>query len=526
MSKKWSVLVCAGLLAVLAALPAVAAEYYTWDAWATFSPWSYNNSPANCATPGCGDNTGSGACWQADVTTNPGHLIMDLWCAPTDATQWYRMQYSTSSPYPTFGAYPYEKMKLTVSGVPEGEVIKWLMPIEPRTGGGKYRRSFWLGNGTYTLIQYMGDGTVVYDADGDTGNPDPVSTWEMKRFRPGTLVSTAAGWETAWEDVSIDIDWIVVTDNRYYPDSSAAAGEEITKNKVFAIEGQSLVLSAPSGTSHQWYKGVNPVYDDERVHPADVDLPPTRLAGALSQNLTINTVEAGDAGTYSCVYDDGSKATMLSPDFELVVYAAPVVGDAIVSNPPAGLIVDGHKLVLTAPAGLAHQWLKGGEILDGETEETLVFDPVHVADMANYECLYDEGGTLKVTPALALVVDTAGTGGVITSNPVPGWIEAGGPLTLTGPAGTGHQWFVDGALVADNGRISGADEQVLAFAPVLVDDAGVYTVLYGDGSKALLESQPFVLEVLPAGSLPLGLAGMVAVAAALAAFGARRTRRR
>ena len=127
-----------------------------------------------------------------------------------------------------------------------------------------------------------------------------------------------------------------------------------------------------------------------------------------------------------------------------------------------------------------------------------------------------------------LVLQTAAAGGVITSDPLPGWIVAEGLLVLTAPSGSDYQWFVDGAPVENSGRISGATAQTLVFSPVLVGDAGMYTCAYDDGGgKALVETQPFELEVLPAGSLPVaGIAGLVAAGAALAALAARRIRRR
>ena len=527
--KSVGVLFCVGLLASLVAFPAVATEYYNWDAWATFAPWSYNNSPTNCtSTPAdCGDN-GTGGCWIADVATTSGILHWDLLCAPTDVTQWYRMQFSTSNPKPTFGAYPYVKMKLTVSGVPEGDLIKTYIPIEPGTGGGKYRRAMWIGNGTYILSQYMGDGTIVYDADGDTGNPNPVSTWQMKRFRPGFLVTWITDWATAWQDLSIDIDWIVVTDNLYYPDASAGAGGDIAANTIFAIEGRPLVLSAPSGAPYQWMKGINCVYDDERVHATDADLPPTRIAGSLLQDLVIASVATGDAGTYNCLYYEGGviKSTSF---FDLVVYPAPVVGVPIVSNPAADLIAAGYPLALTVPSGSAYQWAKDGEVLTGSTSDSLEFASLSAPDAGTYTCVYDDGGTLKETPGFVLDVGVPGSGGAITASGQPAWfgdtIVAGYPLTLTAPDGVDFIWYKDGAPVEDSANVTGSNTQTLQFSEVSAGDIGTYTCVFDDGSHKALMVATF--ELLLLGTVPVaGIAGLAACALGLAALAARRIRRR
>ncbi len=123
---------------------------------------------------------------------------------------------------------------------------------------------------------------------------------------------------------------------------------------------------------------------------------------------------------------------------------------------------------------------------------------------------------------------------MITSAPSLGFIAEGRPLTLRAPAGSGgpFQWQRDLGMglepVVDDARINGAATDELTFAPILETDAGVYFVDYEDGSKAAVTSSPFVLSVLPFGSLPAaGLAGLVGLSVGLvtAAVASRQRRR-
>ena len=101
------------------------------------------------------------------------------------------------------------------------------------------------------------------------------------------------------------------------------------------------------------------------------------------------------------------------------------------------------------------------------------------------------------------------------------------PATSTGP----YQWQRDLGMglepVVDDARINGATSDELTFTPVLEADAGVYFVDYDDGTKVAVTSDPFVLDVLPFGSLPAtGLAGLIGLVVGLSATALAAIRRR
>jgi hypothetical protein len=115
----------------------------------------------------------------------------------------------------------------------------------------------------------------------------------------------------------------------------------------------------------------------------------------------------------------------------------------------------------------------------------------------------------------------------IVSNPAPGFIEEDGYLTLTAPLGSGlsYEWYFNHSStpMSDTHRITGTNSRVLRFAPVLKEDEGPYTCVYDAGTaKALVETPPFELTVLDAGSLPIaGMAGLCLLAVACLGTGVR-----
>jgi len=117
----------------------------------------------------------------------------------------------------------------------------------------------------------------------------------------------------------------------------------------------------------------------------------------------------------------------------------------------------------------------------------------------------------------------------IVSNPALGFIVDGGPLTLTAPEGSNYQWRYKSDNMSDttDDRITGTTSRVLVFSPVTMDDEGTYTCIYDDGSgKAIVETPPFALTVLTAGSLPVaGVVGL-GLLVALTAIGGLVVRRR
>ncbi|MBI2422366.1 MAG: hypothetical protein HYV27_06015 [Candidatus Hydrogenedentes bacterium] len=175
----------------------------------------------------------------------------------------------------------------------------------------------------------------------------------------------------------------------------------------------------------------------------------------------------------------------------------------------------------------------------GYADNTLVWSPsttfpppgieTYTVEIGNYfmpgvpEAQSETYEVIRFNPYIEPVVVeiAAGTGS--------GFVEEGNPLTLAVPGGfSGYQWLRDGVpLVEDAPRLTGVQSSTLHFDPVIMEDAGVYTCAFDDGSKAPALSEPFTLEVLPPGSLPLGKGWLLAIPGVLlAAWSTRRYRAR
>lgn len=105
--------------------------------------------------------------------------------------------------------------------------------------------------------------------------------------------------------------------------------------------------------------------------------------------------------------------------------------------------------------------------------------------------------------------------GAIVASVADGFIDAGSRLVLTAPAGfENYDWRKDGVAVVDEPpRLVGQGTNVLTFDPVLESDAGTYVCVYDNGeAKLLVQTAPYVLEVLPEGAVPV--AGLVEIALA------------
>lgn len=203
-----------------------------------------------------------------------------------------------------------------------------------------------------------------------------------------------------------------------------------------------------------------------------------------------------------------------------------------------GTMQVGNTITLTAPlttntrssfGNWNYGWMLNGEAVTGATERNLVIDSLSSANNGDYTVSYlqNEGDELVSNP-FTVTASSAGAEPIV-SNPAPGFIEEGGPLTLTAPAGgLSYQWRYDGGDLSDTERVTGVNNRVLVFDPVMLDDAGPYTCVYDDGvEKTVLETPVFNLEVLPAGSVPVaGIIGLAMLAATTACGGVLVVRRK
>ena len=81
-------------------------------------------------------------------------------------------------------------------------------------------------------------------------------------------------------------------------------------------------------------------------------------------------------------------------------------------------------------------------------------------------------------------------------------VEEGTFVTLTAPNGTNYQWKKDGVNLSEETlNLFGVNTRVLTLDPILVEDSGVYTCTYENGTKSLITTESLELTVVT--SLPL-----------------------
>lgn len=287
-------------------------------------------------------------------------------------------------------------------------------------------------------------------------------------------------------------------------------GDPLDGSLILNIDGDIFAKPFVAYLDTEWHEHVYRMWLDAGEHTFTL----------ISQwgTLDVDYIQVDGIGT-----DD-------NPVGDITLTGVANVGETItLAAPPTTCALDGGLYYWVDPlVPWNFQWMLDGEPIAGATDRVLTIEDLSSADSGSYTVSYRVNeGTPVVSKPFAVNVTAAGAQPIV-SDPAPGWIVAGGPLTLTAPAGAvSYQWVYNGANMIDTDSITGTNSRVLVFSPVTMDDAGTYTCVYDDGlGKAVLVTPGFELEVLAEGSLPVaGLAGLAALAAALATVGAIRRKK-
>jgi hypothetical protein len=165
------------------------------------------------------------------------------------------------------------------------------------------------------------------------------------------------------------------------------------------------------------------------------------------------------------------------------------------------------------PAPFTFQWLLNGTNLpaggnvSGTASNTLTLTSVTTANAGNYSVLVANNYGSVTSSVAALTVVFPPT---FTAQPANQTVFAGSNAvfgaTVTGAAPLAYRWRQNGANLANNGNISGATSNVLAFTSVTPTNAGNYTLvatnLYGSatsGVAVLTVVQPAAITLPPVG---------------------------
>jgi hypothetical protein len=193
----------------------------------------------------------------------------------------------------------------------------------------------------------------------------------------------------------------------------------------------SVTVSAASRptTQYQWQKnGLN-------------------INGATTSTLTINNIQAGDAGSYTCLVSSSAGCVFTTSD---TVTLTPGAGNVSVSSQPQAQVKCVGQAatfsVATTGATVTYQWKKNGNVISGQTSTTLNIGSVTANDAATYTCDIIGGscGTISTTGAVL----TVNTPAVITVSPASPAICAGASATLTVNGGSTYSWSNNGGSSA------------------------------------------------------------------------------
>lgn len=324
---------------------------------------------------------------------------------------------------------------------------------------------------------------------------------------------------------------------------------------TFTVDNTALSVNIGSPTSTLTRTGpVDYTVTYENATTVTLNVPDVTLnaTGTAAGNLSVDTVKGSStilrSVTISGITGDGTLGFSIAAGtaVDSLSNPAPVAGPSgtfIVDNTPPIVAVDSLTTSDATPSltgtiddntatisvTVDGQTLPGTNNANGtwtlaDNQLTALVEGTHDVQVAATD-LAGNVGTDATTDELVVEPATpTGTGGPITSNIPPGFIEADQLLILTAPNGSNYQWRKNGASLADvPPRLTGASTQELVFDRVMKSDEGTYTVVYEDGTKAVVVSQSFALSVLAGGSLPLSsLLALVLLIPLIAAFGARR----
>lgn len=227
-------------------------------------------------------------------------------------------------------------------------------------------------------------------------------------------------------------------------------------------ETLSLTIPAPIEESEpiQWFK------DDVALANGGA------ISGAQARTLQVSALTLGDAGVYSAEYQEHAKHGLT---YTVAVFVA-------LQRLPFAM---GDTLSLTVPEpveeSLPIHWHKNGEELapgggiGGIGSRTLYIPSLDHDHAGVYYAEYEEhakhGNTFG--PFLVTVVherEIVLLGETLALDVPPPFVE---PV----------EWFKDGVLLADGGRVSGAETGALRISGAEVEDGGVYTASYAGHAK-------------------------------------------
>ncbi|HEU5072265.1 MAG TPA: immunoglobulin domain-containing protein [Verrucomicrobiae bacterium] len=248
-------------------------------------------------------------------------------------------------------------------------------------------------------------------------------------------------------------------------------------NAVFTV-----AATGPGTLTYQWSLNGTNLMDNPHI------------TGATSSTLTLNNVDAADAGTYQITVSNshGSATT----NAVLTVWLPPAVVAGPISQTVKAYDTATFNVSAGGTAPLAYQWQFNGTNLPGRTDVSLVLTNVQAADAGSYAVVVTNlYGSVTSAPAVLTVQLPP----VILQQPQAQTVLWGGratfSVTATGAPPTTFQWYLNGTnLLADE------TNAVLTLTNVQPAQAGFYSVgVSSPGWVAYSLNAALTVELPPSG---------------------------
>ncbi len=221
------------------------------------------------------------------------------------------------------------------------------------------------------------------------------------------------------------------------------------------------------------------------------------ISSATSTSLTLNAVQANDAGNYSVVVSNAAGSTTSAS--AVLTVKVPIIAPQIVTQPKSQAVATGANATLavtaTGTAPLSYQWFKNGIAIAGAINATLAINDIRTSDAGNYAVAVSNAAGSATSANAVLTVQPPPVPPSVTAQPQRLTVFVGGSatfsITCTGTSPLTYQWLKDNRL------LTGAGSPLLTISNVQLSDAGNYVVVVSNVAGSVT-SAAAVLVVMPA----------------------------
>jgi hypothetical protein len=224
-------------------------------------------------------------------------------------------------------------------------------------------------------------------------------------------------------------------------------------NVVGSSAGFSVAANGTSPLSYQWqFNGAN-------------------ISGATGTSLTLNNVQASDAGNYAAVVTNAG-GSIISAAAVLTVWVPPTIALQPQGRTNSVGTSAAFSVAANGTAPFAYQWQFNGGDIAGATGATLTIGNVQTSDAGNYAVVVtNSAGSVTSTAAVLTVLVPPTITLQPTSRTNVAGTSAGFTVAASGTAPLSYQWQFNGA------NIPGATTTGLTLNNVQAGDAGNYAVV-------------------------------------------------